>query len=300
MSVAPDLINKSLTSDTISNNMFLQGELVAKEAKGFLINFGLKDKTQGFLPFDASTEHLSLGALVHVVVKTIMSGSKIIKCELASKDSSPANNKELTIHNIKPGFLVAAKVSKLFDNGIELSFLGGFNGTVFVDHLDRSDPKKYKVGEKLNARLVSVDQSTQILTLSLLPHLVSLQNQKQVLEDSEITVGKVFENVLVSQVAFGDSYKLELPHKIMGFLHKTHAVAKEKETRKSRKQREEREAEEEEAEEEEVKQVQYNKIELEKGKKVEKVRVKEINYFDGVPILSMRDDILGSAALTYD
>jgi hypothetical protein len=46
--------------------------------------------------------------------------------------------------------------------------------------------------------------------------------------------------------------------------------------------------------------VQYNKIELEKGKKVEKVRVKEINYFDGVPILSMREDILGSAALTYD
>jgi hypothetical protein len=56
--VAPDLINKSLTAETISNNMFLQGELVAKEAKGFLMNFGLKDKTQGFLPFDASTEHL--------------------------------------------------------------------------------------------------------------------------------------------------------------------------------------------------------------------------------------------------
>jgi len=30
------------------------------------------------------------------------------------------------------------------------------------------------------------------------------------------------------------------------------------------------------------------------------VRVKEINYFDGCPILSMREDIVGSAALTYD
>jgi hypothetical protein len=32
--------------------MTLQGELVAKEAKGFLVNFGLKDRAQGFLPFD--------------------------------------------------------------------------------------------------------------------------------------------------------------------------------------------------------------------------------------------------------
>lgn len=38
--------------------MVLQGELSSKEAKGFLINFGLKDKSQGFLPFDPSTEHL--------------------------------------------------------------------------------------------------------------------------------------------------------------------------------------------------------------------------------------------------
>jgi ribosomal protein S1 len=103
-----------------------------------------------------------------------MAGSKIMKCELASKDSNPVNNKELTIHNIKPGFLVSSKVSRLLENGIELSFLGGFTGTVFVDHLDRLDPSKYKIGEKLNARLVSADTQTQSFSLSLLPHLLSL------------------------------------------------------------------------------------------------------------------------------
>jgi len=66
----------------------------------------------------------------------------------------------MTIHNIKPGFLVSSKVSKVFENGIELSFLGGFNGSVFVDHLDRPDPVKYKIGEKLTARIISVDAST--------------------------------------------------------------------------------------------------------------------------------------------
>jgi ribosomal protein S1 len=75
--------------------------------------------------------------LVQVAVKNVMSGSKIIKCDLSIKDQSPVSNKEFTIHNLKPGFLVSAKVSKVLENGIELSFLGGFNGTVFVDHLDR-------------------------------------------------------------------------------------------------------------------------------------------------------------------
>ena len=98
---------------------------------------------------------------------------------------------------------------------------------------------------------------------------------------------------------FGDSYKIELPNKVYGFLHKIHAVIKEKESRKARKQREERAAEGIEASDEEVKQTQYNKVELEKGQKLDKVRVKEINFFDGCPIMSMRDDIVGSAALTY-
>jgi hypothetical protein len=60
-----------------------------------------------------------------------MASSKIIKCELANKENankSFVNFKELTIHNLKPGFLVNAKITKLLENGIELNFLGGFNG----------------------------------------------------------------------------------------------------------------------------------------------------------------------------
>jgi len=40
---------------------------------------------------------------------------------------------------------------------VELTFNSGLNGTVFTDHLDRSDPAKYKVGEKINARVIAVD-----------------------------------------------------------------------------------------------------------------------------------------------
>jgi ribosomal protein S1 len=54
-------------------------------------------------------------------------------------------------HTLRPGFLVNAKVSKLFENGLEISFLGGMTGTVFADHTDRDSISSFKVGEKVKA-----------------------------------------------------------------------------------------------------------------------------------------------------
>jgi len=65
-------------------------------------------------------------------------------------------------------------VQRLFENGLELAFLGGFSGSVFIDHLDKGEPTKYKIGEKLVARIVTVDSASQAITLSLLPNLVKL------------------------------------------------------------------------------------------------------------------------------
>lgn len=228
-----------------------------------------------------------------MVVKSVIPSSKIIKCELVTKSANPLNNKELTIHNIKAGFLVQSKVQRILENGIELGFLGGFSGSVFVDHLDRGEPNKYKLGDKLSARIITVDPASQLITLSLLPHLTNFENISSHLLTQGVTVGKVFENAPVSQVTFGDSYRISVTPLVNGFLHKTHTVLKEKETRKSKKQREE-------AGVEEAPEVTYKKVELEKGQKLEKVRVKEINYFDGCPILSMREDIVGTMALNYD
>lgn len=93
-----------------------------------MINLGLKDKSQGFLSIDQNTEHLQIGQLVQVIVKNVMGSSKIIKVEMVNKESTqrPLNSKDLTIQNVKPGYLVNAKVSRVLENGIELSFLGGF------------------------------------------------------------------------------------------------------------------------------------------------------------------------------
>ena len=76
---------------------------------------------------------------------------------------------------MKPGYLVNAKVSKLYENGVELTFLGGMNGTVFADHLDKASISNYKVGEKVKARVISVDIASKTSSLSLLPHIIGFK-----------------------------------------------------------------------------------------------------------------------------
>lgn len=45
------MINKSLTNENVEANMLLQGVVESKEAKGYLVNFGMKDQTKGFISF---------------------------------------------------------------------------------------------------------------------------------------------------------------------------------------------------------------------------------------------------------
>jgi len=155
----------------------------------------LKDKTKGFLPFDDFSAHIQIGSLVQVVIKKVMSSSKIIKCELVSatrehpEHANYMNAKEITIHNLKPGYLVNGKISKLLENGIEVGFLGGFKGTIFTDHLDKCDPSKYKVGDKLSARIIVVDPQSQNIALSILPHILRLENVAKSLTVEGIKIG---------------------------------------------------------------------------------------------------------------
>ena len=49
LSLDTKYLNKLLSADKITKNMIIQGKVESKEAKGYLINFGLRDKAKGFL-----------------------------------------------------------------------------------------------------------------------------------------------------------------------------------------------------------------------------------------------------------
>jgi ribosomal protein S1 len=100
---------------------------------------------------------------------------------------------------MKAGFLVNAKIARIYQNGVEISFLGGMKGTVFVDHIGK-DLTKLKVGEKVKARCISHDVSTKSTTMSLLQHVVDLVTKDMCL------IGTSFEKVKVTKIVYGGSY----------------------------------------------------------------------------------------------
>ena len=213
--------------------MVLQGTVESKEAKGYIIDLGFKDGSKGFLKVakdedgeKAKKRSLRTGQIVQVVAKNVIETSKVIKCEQLKPGSHGAaedcvhpaaeDKAPVTVSHLKPGFLVSAKVQRVFDNGIELTFMRGITGTCFADHasaqIAQATISNYKVGEKVLARIISTDPIHKTITLSMNENIVrwcpasSTQSSTSAL--SSIKVGHVFKNAKVSKVLYGGSYLL--------------------------------------------------------------------------------------------
>ena len=185
LTLEPKYLNRGLTSETVTTAMVLQGFVESKESKGYIVDLGLKDKAKAFVKLAKDAEEqLVIGALVQVVVQG--KTSKVIKCSLLPKVTVEDDDAtkmlhvktdlaSVTPHTLKPGFLVSAKVQKLYANGVEVSFLGGMTGTVFADHLGKTSVAKYKMGEKVTALVISQDIASKTTALTMLPQLLKMQ-----------------------------------------------------------------------------------------------------------------------------
>lgn len=174
LSVEPSALYRTLQVSKVTPGMLLQAVVESKEEKGWFLDLGFKDGAKGFLKFEGDkTAKWEIGHLVHVVV--VSATSKLVKVSLNLMSCVQSTESTLvTEHTLKAGFLVNAKIAKLYENGVEISFLGGMTGTVFVDHTARDSLAKFKVGEKVQARCISHDVSTKTTTLSLMSHILTL------------------------------------------------------------------------------------------------------------------------------
>ena len=115
---------------------------------------------------------------------------------------------------MKPGFLVSGKISKVFENGVEINFLGGIIGTCFIDHL-QEDITEYKIGKKITARIISVDTVAKKITVSMLKSIVNWTSHKP-----EYKIGQLVEKAKITKRIYGGSYMVDFKNG-SGFLHKT-------------------------------------------------------------------------------
>jgi ribosomal protein S1 len=132
---------------------------------------------------------------------------------------------------------------------------------------------------------MSVDTIAKKITVSLKDSIVEWESHKVI--DPELMalkVGQVLKNAKVSKLIYGGSYIVEFPESgiaLNGFLHKSQIA-------EYRKQ-----------EDDDSDEQQAPEKELTVGQTLETVKVKEINYLDRTPIVSIRPSLLGTDALNY-
>ncbi|KAG2498018.1 hypothetical protein HYH03_004276 [Edaphochlamys debaryana] len=201
------------------------------EDHGYTLSFGLKGAS-GFLP---KRDHeaqfgegvtLQVGGLLDVVVKSVADPRHVV-VTCAPGEVAAAVWKEGPygggggLDSLMPGSLINVKVRKVLSNGILVSFLTFFQGTIDLYHLPAASPaaptassapgdwrKAYPEGAKLRARLLYVDPSAKRAGLSLLPHLLSLT-----LPSPVPMLGSVFSDAQVVRIdpAGGPGLLLRLP-----------------------------------------------------------------------------------------
>jgi len=142
---------------------------------------------------------------------------------------------------------------------------------------------------------MSVDPVSKKMTISLKNNLVNWKPTTATGDGElqKLSVGQVFENVKVSKELYGGSYLVSCQDsgpdsKLTGFLHKIHTKEEQPPDQSNDKE-----------DQDEPSRKQAVKDELKIGQVLKNVKIKEINYFDGIPILSMRENVLASHSLNY-
>ncbi|KAK4767494.1 hypothetical protein SAY86_015244 [Trapa natans] len=210
------LLHKDFSLEAIQEGMVLSARVKSIEDHGYILHFGLPSFT-GFLPKasqGAGDLVLQIGKLLQGVVKSIDRTRKVVyflpDLDAVSK-SVTKDLKGISMDLLVPGMLVNARVQSTLENGIMLSFLTYFTGTVDLFHLQNMAPKKdwrdeYPQHKKVNARILFIDPISRAIGLTMNPFLVQ-KNVPPLL----VEIGDIYENSKVIRIDRGQGVLLEIP-----------------------------------------------------------------------------------------
>ncbi|XP_074276479.1 rRNA biogenesis protein RRP5 [Silene latifolia] len=177
------LLHKGYTLDAVQEGMVMSAYVKSIEDHGYILDFGMPSFT-GFMPKqvdkDASEAKVLVGQLIQGVVKNVDKTRKVLYLTSDTSLVSKCVTKDLkgfSLDLLVPGMMVNTRIQATLENGIMLSFLTYFTGTVDIFHLKNelhsSDWKKqYDKNMKVNARILFVDPSTRAVGLTMNPHLL--------------------------------------------------------------------------------------------------------------------------------
>ncbi|KAI5396242.1 hypothetical protein KIW84_062447 [Lathyrus oleraceus] len=213
LSLRLSLLHKNFNLDVVQEGMVLAAYVKSIEDHGFILHFGLPSFT-GFLPKEGWNGEVRIGQHVQGLVKSVDKAHKVVYLSPNSDKMSNSVMKDLkgmSIDLLVPGMMVNARVKSILENGVMLSFLTYFTGTVDLFHLQNIYPAaswkdKYIESQKVVCRILFIDPSSRAVGLTLNPHLV--QNKAP---PSHVKIGDIYENSKVVRVDKGSGLLLEVP-----------------------------------------------------------------------------------------
>ncbi|KAF5737374.1 protein RRP5 isoform X2 [Tripterygium wilfordii] len=217
LSLRLSLLHKGFTLDAIQEGMVLTAYVRSVEDHGYILHFG-PPSFMGFLPKNSQADskgvEVKTGKLLQGVVRQIDKTRKVVYLSSDPETVSKSVTKDLkgiSIDLLVPGMMVNARVQSTLENGIMLSFLTYFTGTVDMFHLQNTVPSSnwkvdYIKNKKVNARILFVDPLTRAVALTLNPHLVHNRASP-----SLVKIGDIYDHSKVVRVDRGSGLLLEIP-----------------------------------------------------------------------------------------
>ncbi|KAH7661832.1 Nucleic acid-binding proteins protein [Dioscorea alata] len=214
LSLRLSLLYKGLTLEAVQDGMVLTAQVKSIEDHGYILHFGVFSFS-GFLPRSClDGGKATVGQLIQGVVKSIDKARAVVHLDsdpdLVSK-SVIKDLKGLSIDQLVPGMMVNARVHSTLENGIMLSFLTYFTGTVDVFHLQDYFPSSswkddYKHNKKVTARILFIDPTTRAVGLTLNSDLVLNKPPP-----CFVKTGDIYEQSRIVRVDKGIGLHLEIP-----------------------------------------------------------------------------------------
>lgn len=202
LSLKPNDIHGEINHKTICKGMLLSVGIAERGDHGYVIETGIKN-LRGFLPDgNLTTEYstLKVGGIYYCYVKSIQLTATASTAIFTLKKIKM--NAEPNADHLVPGMFTTFKVTKILKNGIQGSiFDGSLNGYInehqlgFKDETNTfAEPKDFQEKPTLKARVLYIMPLTKLVYLSL------FTQDKFIVDDVKLPIGKVIKDAKVSHI----------------------------------------------------------------------------------------------------
>jgi rRNA biogenesis protein RRP5 len=188
---------------------------ISANVRGRIDFFDLTDDLEQLSGIEGIEKNFPIGSALRVRVKAV----DVAAGRLDLTAASTITGKSLTLGDLKVGYVLPARVTKLHDSSIVVQVNENIAAPIFLEHLaddyDKAKPSEYAIGDVLRVCVTDVDVPNKKLGLSARPSKVlnsSLEVKDPIIDDkSQLKVHQVVRG-FVKKVADNGLYVRLGPH----------------------------------------------------------------------------------------